>query len=181
MHDHTIILYSNQQPNNHGGLEYSVHVHVTIAQFTTCMNFVIVHVCMCVWGVHVCVHVCVSVCAYVCVCACVRVCVHVCVCMCVCARACVCERESECKYKYIYICHTHTYLSDDSVMVNISCNISISCVQETPKLQSGPSVILPTSDEVQIISSVFRRKTISTRIVVLYIGDKMPRCVKELL
>ena len=64
----------------------------------------------------------------------------------------------------------YTHLSNDPVMVNIPCFPGISCVQGTPKLQSGPSVVLSTSDEVQVISSVFRRKTISTRITVLLEG-----------
>ena len=140
MHDHTIILYSNQHPIDHGGLEYSVHVHVTIAQFTTCMNFVIVHVCMCVWGVHVCVHVCVSVCAYVCVC--VRVCVCVCMCVCACAcvrvRVCVRERVSASTNIYIYVIHIRT-----SVMILSWSTFPVTSVSPVSKKRQNSKVVHP--------------------------------------
>jgi hypothetical protein len=67
-------------------------------------------VCVCVWGVCVCVSecVCVSVCVSECVCECVCkwvcVCVSVCVWVCVCVCECVCEWVCVCVSVCVWVC-----------------------------------------------------------------------------
>ena len=65
----------------------------------------------------------------------------------------------------VYLHDAH--LSYTPVMVDTTCTTSIPSIQVSPKFQSCPSMFLLSSDEIKVIPSVFRGKTIDTPMLVL--------------